>query len=396
MTKWFYFSDTNAPSDEINVILQKQQNELNHFYRLEEVIEKLKSSESIVLFLRANTHYNGYDLCQELSVKFPNVYIVLIVPDNMENTKKAMNAGASNLLRYSAEEEEKRDVIIQAGKYMKLRETDWSFHDSTNCKVISVCSTKGGIGRTTTSVNLAAAFAKQGKNVGILDADLQFGDVTMYLDLKPSKTIYEWVKEGYERKVYSIEKYLSKHESGVSVFPAPLRPEFFEMITEDHIERAIEEMKMLFDVIVIDTSSSLSEVHLKCLELSDECLLLVTSNIPVLRRSKLYIETLESFNLGDKLKIIEARSAKKKVLDLKKMEQMLGKPFTGSIPDQDSITDASINTGIPFLLSHPRSPIGKSIIILAQNLDSPPEEESLSRSKKKKGLRRLSLVKEKV
>jgi pilus assembly protein CpaE len=319
------------------------------------------------------------------------------VPDNMENARKAMNVGASNILRYSSDEGEKRDVIDQAVKYLKLRENGVNFHLSKNCKVLSVCSPKGGIGRTTTAVNLAATFAKMGKKVGVLDANLQFGDMNMHFDIRPNGTLYEWVKEEYERHSFSIDKYLVQHESGVSILPAPLRPEFFEMITEDHIEKVIEEMKMRFDILIIDTSSYLSEVHLKCLERSDECLLLVTNELPVLKRSKLYIEALDSFQIREKIKVIYIRGTKNKQVDQRKLERILETAVFEILPSQEAVISQSVNLGIPVVLSHPRKPVGKSFLSLAKKLTQPPVEAAQEISpRKKKGVKPLVPMKGRV
>ena len=91
-----------------------------------------------------------------------------------------------------------------------------------------------------------------GKKVAIIDGNLQFGEVAMYFNMKPKRTIYEWVKEGYGRQNYSISQYMTVSESDVSILAAPQRPEFFEGISEDHMKAAIEEAKKLFDIVLID------------------------------------------------------------------------------------------------------------------------------------------------
>jgi pilus assembly protein CpaE len=70
----------------------------------------LENSQS-VLFLNAHTLYNEYDLCQKISIHYPHIYIILIVPDNGENIKKAMHMGASDILRSSFKEEELAEAI---------------------------------------------------------------------------------------------------------------------------------------------------------------------------------------------------------------------------------------------------------------------------------------------
>lgn len=386
--QWFYFSDTNAQPGGVGTILEKKQQTLNVIHKVENMNEYLLKTDQSVLFIKANSIYNIYELCQELSVLYPHVYIILIVPDNMENLKKAMHSGASDILRTSSEEEEIKEVIFQAEKYMKHRASKENIYTinltKKNCRVISVSNSKGGTGRTTLVVNAAAAFAKQGKSVAIIDANLQFGDVALYFDIKPNRTIYEWVKEAFGRSHYSIDQYMIKHSSGVSILAAPPRPEFFEIITIEHIHSAIEEMKKLYDIILIDTPGYLSDIHLGCLKSSEEILVLITSDIPVLRTTKLYLDTLESINLRGKVKLILNREAKNSGIKTKKIEEILGSEVYSSIPDNESIVKNSLNEGAPYVVSQSRSPIAKAIIELTEKLSIQETDILHPRKKEKK------------
>ncbi|MFC4321751.1 AAA family ATPase [Litchfieldia salsa] len=369
--QWLYFSDTNSPAEAIEIALSKRKHTLLTIYQLEDLSNQLSQIEFPVLFLKANTVYNVYDLAKELSTTYPHAYLILIVPDNMENIKKAMHVGASNLLRISADSEEREEVIKQAEGFMNYREKKDNgsvFRIAKNSKVISICSPKGGSGRTTVSVNLAAALAKQGKKVIVVDGNLQFGDVAMYMDLNPKLTIYEWVKEGYEHNNFAIDKYVMTHKSGVSILAAPPRPEFFEMITDVHLRTAIKELKRLCDVIIIDAPSYLSEVLLSCLEMSEDILLLLSNDLPVLKRNKLFLETLETFQQSEKVKLIMNQDPKNKKLEFKKIEQIMGKEFFFQLPYQETIVNNSISSGIPFVLSHTRSPISKGVLMLANKI----------------------------
>ncbi|MDM5314865.1 AAA family ATPase [Fictibacillus sp. b24] len=381
---WCYFSDTNAPANLVEELLQKRQSALVSFNRSEDLYSYLKMNDSIVLFMKTNVIYNIYELCQEISIKFPYVYIVLMPPDTMINIKKAMHAGASNMITQPQSIDEIQDVIVQAEKYMTYRmnqENYSSYLIEQNSRVISVSSTKGGIGRTAVSVNLAAAFVKNGKRTAILDANLQFGDVAMYYDIKPKQTIYEWVKEGYERNYFSLDKYMVKHVCGASILAAPLRPEFFEMISDEHIKRAIDELKLSFDIVIIDTPSYLCEILLACLEKSDDVLLLTTNELPTLRRTKLLLDTFQSFQLNADIKIIN-REMPKKRMDTKKIEQVLEQPIFAGISHQENIAVSSINEGIPYVLSQSKTPIAKSIFSLVNQLSGSDSNPVNTGSKK--------------
>ncbi|MGJ7919804.1 AAA family ATPase [Neobacillus sp. LXY-4] len=389
MMNWYYFSDNNTPFEKLDSLFNSKQYTLIQIFNVEEMQQHFLEHNPSVLFLKAETKYDVYDLCQEVSVLYPHVYIVLIVPDHLENMKKAMQVGASDLIKTSCMNGELEEIILQAEKYMmhrKSKDTSYGINKSKkDGSVISVCNPKGGLGRTSLIVNIAIAFAKQGKKVAILDANFQFGDVALYLDLKPKRTIYEWVKEAYGNAQYSIEQYLLQHTSGVSILAAPPRPEFFEFIHLEHVNKAIGELKKLFDVILIDPPAYLSEIHLVCLKNSDEILTIMTNDIPVLRTTKLYLDILNSLNYIGKVKIILNREMKSKGLERKRIEEILQMSVFDSLPDQETIVKASLNEGIPYILSQPRAPVSKAVLGLAELLLNKEEQASQIRKKERHG-----------
>ncbi|MEW9051421.1 MAG: AAA family ATPase [Neobacillus sp.] len=368
---WVYFSDTNTPPGEIKVLLEKSSFELTTTNEIEKLHSLLIEHNQSVLFLKAHTMFNVYDLCQEISARYPHVYIILIVPDNFENLRKAMLMGASDTLRSSFELEELSEAINHAKKFMQHRASkDTSFINLKKemNKIIAVTSPKGGVGRTVLTVNLAVALARMGKKVAVIDANLQFGEVAMYCNIKPKRTIYEWVKEGYGRPNYTIDQYMSVSESDVSILAAPQRPEFFEGITDEHLKSAIEEAKEAYDVVLIDMPIYLSEIHLRCLDLADEILLLTVNELSVLRLSQLYLETLDSINLKDKVKLVLNKYVKGQNLESNKIEDIFGLGIYHSLPEHASVANASINAGYPFILSNSRSNLGKSVVKLSEKL----------------------------
>ncbi|WP_312468868.1 AAA family ATPase [Neobacillus sp.] len=384
---WVYFSDTNTSPGEIQTYLEKQQFHLTSTNEINRLHSLLTGDNQTVLFLKAHTLFNVYDLCQEISALYPHVYIVLIVADNMENLKKAMLMGASDTLRSSYHLEELSEAVAHAKKFMQHRAS--MEHNviglvKENSRVIAVTSPKGGVGRTLLTVNLAVAFARMGKKVAVIDGNLQFGEVAIYYNMKPKRTIYEWVKEGYGHANYSISQYMTLVDGEVSVLAAPPRPEFFEGISEKHIKEAIEEAKKLFDIVLIDMQVYLSEIHLRFLDLADEILLLTVNEISVLRLSQLYLETLESIKLKDKVKLILNRQIKSQGLDQKKIEEILGVDVYCTLPEQVNVASSSIKAGQPFMLSHSRSHLGKAVWKLSEKLFVQKSDETTEMKKDKK------------
>jgi pilus assembly protein CpaE len=382
---WIYFSDTNTPPGEIKKMLEKQQFQLSATNEVDKLHSLLTKENQTVLFLKAHTLFNVYELCQEISVTYPHVYIILVVPDNMENIKKAMLMGASDTLRSSYTHEELSEAIDHAKKYMQHRaKKDQMFLLKEKSRVIAVASPKGGVGRTLVTVNLAAAFSRMGKKVAIIDGNLQFGEVAMYYNVKPKKTIYEWSKEGYGRENYSINQYMTNVDGDVSILAAPSRPEFFEGISEDHIKAAIEAAKKMFDIVLIDMPIYLSEIHLRCLDLADEIMLLAVNDISVLRLCKLYLETLETIKQGDKVKLILNRHLKGQGIETKKIEEIFGLNLYHSLPDQVNVASASIKSGQPFMISNSRSHLGKEVWKLAEKLFEQMNDNLVQNKKEKR------------
>lgn len=380
---WFYYSEYNIHPEELEKLLTEKNQDITSFKRLDDLKARLALSSSSILFLQ--THGDVYELCEEISIQYPDVYIILLKEEKID-MKKAMHAGASNILRMPVQLKELIEVVFQAQRYMNFRaihKTSSIGDREEDCQVISVCSPLGGVGRSFLTINLAASYARQGKLVAVLDTDIQFGDVSMYLDIKPKKTMYEWVKEGYERGQYSIDGYMSKHESGVAILSTPPRPEFFELITEEHIQTAITELKKEYEIIIIDTPAFISEILLKSLTLSDHILLLTTGDLPALRKTRLFIDTLETLNLSEKMKLVLNRDSKNRVIDVKKVQDILQRALYSTLPEQTLQAAASINEGAPIILKTPKSPLSKSILTLSSKLVSNNEDETSSNKSKR-------------
>jgi len=119
-------------------------------------------------------------------------------------------------------------------------------------RVVTVFSPKGGTGKTVTATNLAASLAKQhSKRTLLLDLDLQFGDAAIMLGLEPEKTIHDLVTAPGELDSEKLAGYTTRHQCGLEVLPAPLRPEDAELVTETKIARLLEVARESFDVIVV-------------------------------------------------------------------------------------------------------------------------------------------------
>src|SRR5690606_7500741 len=105
-------------------------------------------------------------------------------------------------------------------------------HRSEEGRIITVMSAKGGSGKTVLATNLALLLNRvPDKKVVLVDADLQFGDVCLVLQLEPRFTMVNAAHELYHLDAELIDSLLTEHPSGLKVLAAPLEPAFADDIT---------------------------------------------------------------------------------------------------------------------------------------------------------------------
>ena len=240
-------------------------------------------------------------------------------------------------------------------------------NETKNGRVITVASTKGGVGKTTVAVNLAVAYGKKSAKVAVIDLDLQFGDVAMFFDVQPKRTIYDWVKENKEGK--QIESYMTPFKDGISVLAAPQRPEFAEFITGDDVRKVIDKLKKQFDVVIIDVSSHMNENVLVALENSDDILILTYLDLPTLKNSKMLIDTLASLQLDERVRVVLNRQMKIKGITTDTVEKVVGKKIFSALPIMEKAMVTAVNEGQPLGYSNPRSKVAKKIFQIAETLN---------------------------
>ncbi|RLL47034.1 MinD/ParA family protein [Oceanobacillus piezotolerans] len=230
--------------------------------------------------------------------------------------------------------------------------------DTQNTITIVIASAVGGVGRTTITANLAALLAKQNIKVSVIDADLQFGDISLAFDLHPDRTI----TDAAERKdTENIPFYLMKHDSGVNVLPAPSRPEYAELITSDFLLKVIENLKEDTDVLLIEAQAGLHDLTIQLMEKADIILTVSTPLMSALKNTKMMIETLQLLGLKEKVKLVINQFTSKTMIHPKEIRKLIGVNEATFLPKEDKEIDHSLDTGIPVVTGHPKLAFTKEL-----------------------------------
>jgi len=241
-------------------------------------------------------------------------------------------------------------------------------HETTERKkgeMIVFASAKGGVGKTILSVNIAVALAKKGFSTCILDANFQFGDVNLALDLQPKLTISDVIHDVGSLNSDILANYLQKHESGVKILSAPLKPEYADLITPPVIETVCEKILEENRFLIVDLSSGLSEHNISFMEKADKIMLITDLEMAALKNTKTMLKTIKALELEEKTKIIINRGDMESVIKFKDIRNILNMEDLYFISDNFKVVSKSFNIGIPFVISKPKEKITNEIMNLA-------------------------------
>jgi pilus assembly protein CpaE len=288
-----------------------------------------------------------------------NVVLLLITNKcDMETLSLAMDCGIAKVFTT-----EKSTLDIQEGIIAEIDRANTRYAEAEekvyNSKIVSVFGTKGGTGKTTIAVNFAVALQKAGKKVLLIDLDLQFGDVGVFLNVPRFDTISDLVQEG-DFNAVTINSYLYTHTSGVKVLCAPQSPEFAEIVKPEHITRIAESLRNSLDYIIFDLGPMLDECVLQALEISDSVYFITTPEISTLKNTKTCMNVMETLGIADKMKFILNKNGDSYVKQ-KDMEATLNAEIVLVIPNETKNAITAINRGVPIITAAPKSKIAKSI-----------------------------------
>lgn len=310
--------------------------------------------------------------------------IVILVPDVLDTDlmRRALRAGVHDVVPIDSSPAEIVETVEAALQVVKAARLETLGNvipvvqpaEGDPATVVTVFSTKGGVGKTVISTNLAVALSESGKRVVLLDLDLQFGDVGIMLGLEPEHTVYDAV-QNYERLDSAmIQGLLVPHPSGVRALLAPVHPEDAEAVTATRISGIIALLRRIADYVVIDTSPGFNDVTLAALDETDIVYVVTMMDIASIKNTRISIQKLAQ--LGYRrgvLRLVLNRADSKVFLSVGDVESAVGAQVISRIPS-DLVVPRSVNRGIPVVLDAPRSKVAKSLMALAD--DAAHMEES--------------------
>ncbi|MBZ4686828.1 MAG: pilus assembly protein CpaE [Clostridia bacterium] len=333
----------------------------------EDALKMVKKKKPDIVLMDINMpDINGLEVTERITVRYPDSAVIMMtVQGEIEYMKKAMLAGARDYITKPFSEEELIGAIKKVYRLEHRKKNKGAVEQvgRGEPQIVTLFSTKGGVGKTILAANLAVSlYNMTHKKIILVDLDLQFGDLAALLNIMPKQTISHLVQETGEMDLELVESYTVKHtRSGVDLLAAPLRPEYAELVNSQHVEKILKILKQSYDYIVVDTSATFNEINLTTLDLANQILLVKCLDLLTVKNAKIALEVLESLQYREKVQLIFNKVSKEGGLRIEDVERTVGATVSHQLPVEDKVVLNSVNKGIPFVLSNPTARISQGV-----------------------------------
>ncbi|MEJ7764203.1 MAG: AAA family ATPase [Acidimicrobiales bacterium] len=233
-------------------------------------------------------------------------------------------------------------------------------------RIYAVASATGGCGKTFMATNLAYFLHTHGggARVCLVDLDLQFGEVSTALRMRPRHTIFDALEREEDETDFlqeHIEEYLSVHETGFHVLAAPRDPIEAERVHPADVVRIVEAVSQRFDHVVVDTPAQLSEIVTVALDLCEQLFVITTLDLPSVRNMSVFLSTLERLRIPThSIQLILNKAESDVGIDISQVEKLFPQGFKAVLPYSKEVS-RSINLGTPVMAASPHAEVSRQM-----------------------------------
>jgi len=314
-----------------------------------------------------------------LIARRPRCRAVMLVSElSGEIVRSAFRAGIDDVVALSAEHTELLDAIARSVALLRgQQETGQGSGSSrdhptpvTTGRIVTIFGTKGGTGKSVVATNLAVSLARQtAQPVVLVDANLQFGDAAIMLQLRPEHTINEAALAGDRLDAEVLESLLLRHKpTGLRVLAAPADPVSADQVDRSDVHRILTLLRTRFAYVVVDTSPRIEESTLVSLQDADDIVILTTPDVMSLKNARLGLQTLHALGIPrERVKLVLNQATVQSGLTRADAERAMRMKVDAALPN-DPLVGESVNRGTPAVLAAPSSKFVLGIDDLARAL----------------------------
>ncbi|WP_049921950.1 MinD/ParA family ATP-binding protein [Halopiger djelfimassiliensis] len=216
--------------------------------------------------------------------------------------------------------------------------------------VYAIASGKGGVGKTTTTVNLGTALARAGERVAVVDVDLGMANLAGFVSLTPdSTTLHDVLADGAP-----IDDATYRLADNIVAVPSGTGLDEYAETSPEGLRDVVDELRSTYDYVFLDVGAGISHETVLPLGLADAVLLVSTPEPAAIQDSSKTIELTDRAG-GEIAGLIVTRTHAGSDISYEEIADRLEIPLLGTVPE-DSAARESVYAGTPLVVYEPEGP----------------------------------------
>lgn len=336
------------------------------------VDEMRRVHSDIIVAEATGAHDTTCSLLEELSTGNPDGVLLLLSPKKPDPDQllQYMHFGVREIITY----DDSPEPFMQNAISLLTRRAAAGTADAARIgRVISFYSAKGGVGKTVLACSVGRVFgAAANFKTAMVDFDLQFGDMDLYLGANSTQTLgelFDEIKNNSGRlSDFILDSHVHQITPNFHLLSAPLSPEKAELITPEGAALLIKVIKKRYDFIIIDSSAVLSDLTLTVFDKSDQIFLVLDDEMAAIKNAGQTYQLLKKLNYPDnKIEfVVNGQSEKFPMEEPMLLKVLTKKPYI-RIPASAKVRE-SVNEGYSLIEKHPDDPATGELVKFAQKL----------------------------
>jgi pilus assembly protein CpaE len=318
---------------------------------------------------------DGIEVAKKFLDEIPLLQIILHAHE-LEYTvmRQAMHVGISDVIKSPIDPDEmhakiraaaeRRSKLIKqfTGPLAPIDKVEEELSEPEG-KLLAVYSAKGGSGCTFVATNMAILLHSKESPTVLVDGDLQFGDVPIFLNQQVNVTMADLVPHVDELDVELLQEALLGIENGLKILAAPPAPELAETISGEVFDKILEHLQRHFAYVVVDTGTELNDVTATVLEKADVILAIATPDISSIKNTRSFIDVLGALEIPmEHVYLILNGLGKGDSINGQRIADNMHIEVVAELPfDRDTVL-RSINRGEPLLLQDRSNTLSRQMI----------------------------------
>lgn len=276
---------------------------------------------------------------------------------------RCMRAGAREFLTDPLSSATLTEALIRAS----ARRLETDRRKKVSGKMLVFLGAKGGTGVTTLASNFAIALQKEsGREVALVDLDIQLGSVSLVLGLKPKFNILDALRNANRLDSDFVATLLTEHSSGLLVLAASDQYHAPASLEDGSLGKLIYILRDQFPYVVVDGGSSLGKGGDIALELADSIYIVTQVDVPSLRNANRLIAYMERMgNSQRRVEVVLNRfDPRRTEIDEERIAKALSHPLKWKVPNDFGGVRRAENTGVPLAMED--SPVSRALQQMAR------------------------------